>query len=353
MTVGLGLAASVLVGLVAAAFLWPITTASPQHVPLAIAGPAPAVSVVEDQLAAQDEDLFDLTEVADRDAAVEAIEKREVAGAIVVGPETEILTTSAGNPQVAQMLAKIGEAMEAAQAGQAAPPAGEQSGAEQQPGGQPAGEQPGDQPGAEQQPGAGQQPPTVKVTDVVPAGSVSVAANLTMMPGLIGGMAGAVVSLLVVRTPIRRFATLAAVATAGGLVGAAVLGPWFDVLQGNYWLAAAALGMGILAISSFISGLGTLLGRGGMVLGILTIFFIANPWAGLFAPREFLSEPMGTIGAYMPNGAFVDLLRSISFFPDAPTGGHWLVLAIWAGAGLLMLGIGAALQHRRTARQTV
>lgn len=333
MTVGLGLAASVLVGLVAAAFLWPITTASPQHVPLAIAGPAPAVSVVEDQLAAQDEDLFDLTEVADRDAAVEAIEKREVAGAIVVGPETEILTTSAGNPQVAQMLAKIGEAMEAAQAGQAAPPAGGQPGAEQ--------------------PGAGQQPPTVKVTDVVPAGSVSVAANLTMMPGLIGGMAGAVVSLLVVRTPIRRFATLAAVATAGGLVGAAVLGPWFDVLQGNYWLAAAALGMGILAISSFISGLGTLLGRGGMVLGILTIFFIANPWAGLFAPREFLSEPMGTIGAYMPNGAFVDLLRSISFFPDAPTGGHWLVLAIWAGAGLLMLGIGAALQHRRTARQTV
>ena len=303
--IGIGLGVALLIGLFAAAFLWPITTASPQRIPVAVVGPDPAVAAIEGQLNSRNADLFDVTVVADRDAAVRAIETREALGAIVVGQPTEILTTSAGSPQVAQILTQLASAINA-QAG---------------PRGQPA----------------------VTVTDVVPVGAVGAAANIILLPVLIGGIASAVLSLVLVRTPVRRFVTLGVAAVVGGLVGAAVLGPWFDVLEANYWVVSAALAMGILAISAFIAGLGTLFGRAGLGLGIILIVLVGNPWAGLFAPREFLIEPIATIGAYMPNGTVVDLLRSINFFPNAATGGNWLVLAIWAVVGLLMLGIGAAL----------
>lgn len=306
--VGAGLGVSLLIGLVAAAFLWPVTTANPQHVKLAVAGPEQATVAVERQLGARNGELFDFTDVTDRNAAVEAIELREVQGAIVVGERTEILTTSAGSPQVAQLLTRMGNAMSRPQPGQRAP--------------------------------------EVAVTDVVPGGRAGAAGTLTMLPGLIGGIAGAVVSLVLVRTPVRRFATLGTVAVVGGLIGTVVLGPWFDVLQGNYWLLAAALGMGILAIGSVIAGLGTLLGRPGMALGVLLVVLVGNPWGGLFAPREFLAEPMGTIGAYLPNGRVAELLRSINFFPDAPTSAHWLVLGLWAVVGLALLALGTALSRR-------
>lgn len=308
--IGAGLGVSLLVGLFAAALLWPIVTASPQNIPLAVAGPEQAVAGIEQQLAAQDEDLFEITTVDDKAAAVEAIETREVVGAIVVSDGIEILTTSAGSPQVAQMLSQMGTALSS-------------------------------------QAGPGGQAPTVTVTDVVPAGTNGTAANLAMMPTLIGGMAAGVISILLVRTPLRRFATLATVAIAGGLVGAAVLVPWFEVLDGSYLLVASALAMGILAIGSFIAGLGTLLGRAGLGIGAALVMLIGNPWAGTFAPREFLVEPMASIGAAMPNGAIANLLRSISFFPDAATGNQWLILTIWAVVGLAMVGIGAALPRNR------
>ncbi|MFO7193790.1 MULTISPECIES: hypothetical protein [Thermocrispum] len=302
--VGAGLAVALFIGLFVAAFLWPITTASPQHIPLAVAGPQPAVAAVEQQLTARSPELFEVATVPDRQAAVAAIHARDVRGAIVLGQQPEILTASADSLQITQLLNQLGVALNAQLA-------------------------------------AGGLPGTVTVTDVVPVGRAGQAVNIAILPVLIGGIAGAVVALVLVRTPIRRFATLGVTAAAGGLVGGAVLGPWFDVLPGNYWLVSAALAMGMLAIGAFVAGLGTLLGRAGILVAILLVVLVGNPWGAIFAPREFLTEPMATVGAYLPNGAAVELLRSISFFPGASTGGEWLVLAVWAAAGLIMLGAGA------------
>src|SRR5690606_15652440 len=71
--VGAGLAVALFIGLFVAAFLWPITTASPQHIPLAVAGPQPAVAAVEQQLTARSPELFEVATVPDRQAAVAAI----------------------------------------------------------------------------------------------------------------------------------------------------------------------------------------------------------------------------------------------------------------------------------------
>ena len=108
--------------------------------------------------------------------------------------------------------------------------------------------------------------------------------------------------------------------------------PWRTVIGAGI---GAALMVGLFAAA--------LLGRAGLALGAVLVMLIGNPWAGLFAPREFLIEPMATVGALMPNGAIATLLRSISFFPGAATGSQWLILSIWAVVGLCMIMIGAAL----------
>ena len=65
------------------------------------------------------------------------------------------------------------------------------------------------------------------------------------------------------------------------------------------------------------------------------------------APTEFLADPWGSIGAHMPNGTVISLIKSINFFPDASTGNQWLTLVIWAFCGLALLLAGIALQKRK------
>jgi hypothetical protein len=60
-------------------------TASPRDLPIAITGPAEAISAAEQAVDAQAEGAIAFVEVDDRAAAVQAIETREVYGAIVLG----------------------------------------------------------------------------------------------------------------------------------------------------------------------------------------------------------------------------------------------------------------------------
>ncbi len=142
--IGIGIALSAVIVTVLLAFLWPIVTASPKDVPIGIAGPAAVVSQFESQAP----DVFALTEVDDQDAAVTAIEHRELYGALILDPTgPEVLVSSAASPVIAQQLTALAPVLQqqlnAAAAAQFA-----QSGA----------------------PGA---PPTitVEVTDVVPLAS--------------------------------------------------------------------------------------------------------------------------------------------------------------------------------------
>lgn len=306
--VGLGMA---LVGcLFAVAFLWPLTTAHPKDVGLVLAGPAAATAPIEKALGAQG-DAFALRTAPTRADAVAQIERREVAGGIVVGQQgIEVLTASAGGPQVAQLLSQLATGMQA----QAA-----QTG----------------------------RPIAVTTTDVVPGGSAAGAANLTMIPALIAGLTGSIVGFLMVKRPDRRIATLLTAAATAGLLGSAVLGPWFGILHGGYWAQAGGIALGALAIGAFITGLASLIGRGGLVIGALIIVLFGNPWGGFMVPSEFLARPWGVIGSYLPTGTIITLLRSLSFFPDAPTAGRWWTLTAWAIAGLVMLAGGSVLHRRR------
>ena len=124
---GISLALAAVVAVIVLAFAWPAVTAEPNDLPVAIAVPAEAVSAAEAAVDEQSAGAIAFSEVDDRDAAVEVIETREVYGAIVLGQEPEVLTSSASSLPVAQLLGSVAGQLEEgvnAQAAAAAEAAG-------------------------------------------------------------------------------------------------------------------------------------------------------------------------------------------------------------------------------------
>ena len=106
--VGIGVALSLVVGVILLAFAWPSVLAEPKDLAIAVAGPDASVEQVESRVADQADGAIALERVDDREAAVAAIEQREAYGAIVLGEAPtdapEVLVASAASPAVAQLL---------------------------------------------------------------------------------------------------------------------------------------------------------------------------------------------------------------------------------------------------------
>lgn len=314
--VGIGVALAAVVALIVLAFAWPGVTSEPKNVPLAIVGPDAQVEALEAALEERAEGLFEVTTVDDRDAAVAAIETREVYGAILLAPETEVLTASAGSPIVAQQLTAFASVLQSQL---------QEAVAAQVP--------------------EGVTPPTVtvSVTDVVPlaesdprgTGLVSAA-----FPVVLGGMLGGILISVALVGAVRRLVALGVYVVVAGLTIAGIMQGWFGVLQGSYLLNAAVLVAGLLAIGATIVGFAAVVGRPGIAIGPVLFLLIANPIASAAQPVEFLPEPWGAVGQWFPPGAGATLLRDASYFPAADTTFPWIVLAGWAAAGILLALVG-------------
>jgi hypothetical protein len=323
----IGVVLAAVVALIVLAFSWPNVTAEPKDVPLAIVGPEAQVEALEAALDERAPGLFAVTTVDDRDAAVAAIERRNVYGAILLGPDAEVLTASAGSPIVAQQLTAFASVLQAQlQAAVAA------------------------------QTPEGVTPPTVTVavTDVVPlaesdprgTGLVSAA-----FPVVLGGMLGGILISLAIVGTVRRLVALGVYVVVAGLTIAGIMQGWFGVLQGSYLLNAAVLAAGLLAIGATIVGFAALVGRPGVAIGPVLFLLIANPISSAAQPVEFLPEPWGAVGQWFPPGAGATLLRDASYFPAADTTFPWLVLAGWAAVGILLALVGHV-RGDRTAVET-
>jgi hypothetical protein len=325
--VGVGIVLAAVVALIVLAFSWPNITSEPKDLPLGVVGPDAQVSAIEGALDERADGLFEVTVIGDRAAAVAAIEHREVYGAIVLGPDAEVLTASAASPLVAQQLTAFATALQGQlQAAVAA------------------------------QVPEGVTPPTVtvEVTDVVPLadadprGTGLVSASF---PVVIGGMLGGILISVALVGVARRLVALGVYVVIAGLTIGGIMQGWFGVLQGDYLLNAAVLAAGLLAIGAPIVGFAALIGRPGVALGPVLFLLIANPIASAAQPVEFLPEPWGAVGQWFPPGAGATLLRDASYFPAADTAFPWLVLAGWAAAGILLALVGH-IRGDRTAIET-
>ncbi|WP_449372847.1 hypothetical protein [Arthrobacter psychrolactophilus] len=279
--VGLGIAGSLIVALVVLAFLWPAKATTPQHLPVSISGPAAAVTAVKAAVAAQSPETFEFLEAADREGAIAQIQARESYGAIILAEATtsaEVLTAPAANAVATQMLNGIAAQVKATVT------------------------------------------PIVPLSASDPAGSGLAAASFPLM---MGGMIGGILISSLVAGGTRRIVALLGFGISVGLVLTVILQTWFQFLQGDFWLNAIAIGLAIVATSSFIVGCASWLGTKGIAVGAVTTMLIGSPLSSAAMPWQFLPEPWGAIGQYFVPGASNALIRSLSYFPDANNAQQW------------------------------
>lgn len=293
------------------AFAAPALSSGPEGLPLAVSGPEQGVSRVTAALDKEAPGTFDVTTYGSADEAERAILDREAVGGIAVGAEgVTIQTASGAGASHQQLLTGIGSGLER----------------------------------------SGQKVTTTELaatTDDDPSG-VGVAA--LGFPLVFGGMATAALLTLAYRGPVRmRLAGATALALLGGLVVAGILQFGFGVFDGPYGLIALSISAGILAIGATVLGLGALVGTPGIGIGAVTMLLVANPLSGLANGPEWLPQPWGEIGQYLPVGAAGSLIRSVAYFDGGGAAGPAVVLVAWIVAGVALAGLGAGRQRRRTA----
>ncbi|MEH0108516.1 ABC transporter permease [Tersicoccus sp. MR15.9] len=381
-----GLAAAAAVAVVLLAFVWPTVTSSVKDLPVVVVGTEDAANALHRTLT--DDGRFDVRDAATQDEARTALTHREAYAAFVVsGSSIEVLTASAASPVVTQLVAQkvgiIGQGLQrdaitaqtglartAAQDGAKAAAAGAVVGTLQRVAAAqfptpashtgPAWEAFSAQlAGAQQQAAAAKSTattaaaavtaapkPSITITDIAPLSSGDprgTGLGLLGLPLAMGGMIGGLIVALLISGFGRRIAAAGTYALVGGLVLILIMQPWFGLLQGPFLLNWLAMGLGLFATAMTIVGLESLLGRAGIPVGAILTMFVGNPLSSLASPPEFLPGAWGAIGQWFVPGATGNLLRDLSYFPDASTAHGWLVLACWSVAGVLLAVLG---RHR-------
>ena len=290
------------------AFAAPALHSGPEELPLAVSGPEQGVSQVTAALEKESPGTFDVTTYDSSEGAADAIRDREAIGGIAVGADGATVQTAAGaGTAYTQLLQGVG------------------SGLEQ----------------------SGQDVTYDELAATTEDDPTAVGVSTIGLPLVFGGMATAALLLLAYTGSVsRRFAGASAVALLGGLVAAAVLQLGFGAFDGPFWQVTLAIAVGILAISSGVLGLGTLLGRVGIGIGALTMLLVANPLSGLANGPEWLPQPWGEIGQYLPVGATGSLIRSVAYFDGGGASGPMVVLFTWIVGGLVLAGVGASRSRR-------
>ncbi|HEY9291774.1 MAG TPA: hypothetical protein VIP98_10890 [Microlunatus sp.] len=318
----IAVAAAAAVCLVLLAFSWPVLTAKPRELPVAITGQPQLVQQLQATISGQS-DAIELIRVDDRAAAVSAIQDREAVGAVVLDlTQPEVLSAPPAGNGPTQVMNQLTAGL-------------------QQRLGQPAA-------------ATGVAAPQLKITKVVDYGPDDPTGSRLAIVGLpltIGGvLGGALISMAIGRLS-RQLTALGVYALAAGFGLAAILQFWYGALIGQYLINGLALALGVFAVAGVVVGLRRLLGVGGIGLAAVIFILGANPISGATVPSEFLPEPWATLGQATPQGAGPTLLRNLSYFPDASTGQAWLVLGCWAAGGLLLIMI-SLLRRQAPTRST-
>jgi hypothetical protein len=311
---GIGVLLAVIVTVIVLAFLWPSVTASPQGIPIAVAGPAAQTTAVEAALKKASPGTFTFATVSDRSKAVSLIDRRKDYGAIVLGTAPEVLIATAANPTIAQSLEALAPKLQQQRVAAAA---------------------------AKHIPASAIG--TVKTTDVVPLLSTDPRGSTigaSSFPLVLGGILGGALVAVGIVGVWRRVIALGVYAVVGSAAITGVLQGWFGGLAGNYFVNAGAIALVLLGIGGTILGCVALLGRAGVAVGPVLFLLGANPISAAAIPIEFIAKPWGAIGQWFPPGAGATLLRELTYFPKSDMAFPWLVIAGWAVFGLVLSTLG-------------
>lgn len=155
--------------------------------------------------------------------------------------------------------------------------------------------------------------------------------------------------LLVLKVPDARLrlAGVTAFAVFSGLLSSLMLTVVSDVLPGSFLTNAAAIFLLELGMAGFITGLGALLGPGGIALGAVVMFLVGNPLSGIATGPDLLPGPLGSVGQLLPPGAAGAFIRAEGSFAGAGSGAPLAVLTGWAVIALALLLLAVVKGRRR------
>jgi hypothetical protein len=273
---------------------------TPHHVALGYVGDDTTRSALEQQAG----DALDVEVYGSRDEAVTAIARMEVYGSLVVSATgMELLKSTAASPQVAATLtALISKSGATPAVTEMSPlPSGDSSG-----------------------------------------GGLAVMLQVVILGGTIGSMG---LGRLVPRyraNPARGelpllFLILYAFCIGGGVAGLArAFGVGTHV---DYEKLTLCLALVNLAVTASTSALVSVVGAAGAAVGAVLYFLIGAPISGAATAGPLMPVFWHEFGQALPPGAGATLLRRVLYFPDAPIGGPLVTLAVYAGLGLLVLGV--------------
>jgi hypothetical protein len=302
------------VAVILALFVFPQADPEPRDFPIGVAGPPEQVAALQAQLTAEDPGAFDVHHYVDEAAARDAIEDRDVYGALVASADGPVLMTAsaAGSTVATTMELRVTQALAASDA-----------------------------------PGGGAAP---KVIDVVPADSNDPRGggfNAAVLPLLIGGMLTATLVGMLTRPGIRQVGMLAGASALAGVAAVGIIQGWLGILGGDALANAGVITLMVLAVASVATALKALMGDVGIGVAALLMVLIGNPWSGLSSAPELMPTFVGDVGQLFVPGAGGQALRDTAFFDGAALGGHLTVLFAWAAIGLALVGV-AALRRRHS-----
>lgn len=299
---------TVIVSVILTIFAWPVATATPKSIPVGITSTVPNLAQgVQTQFDQQQPGAFKFIEYKDLAAAKTAIAHREVYGALVLTDTPQMLIATGASPGMAQLLTNISVEL-----------------------------------GAQITAANGVNAISFAIEDLAPLGTkdprgAGLAAG--SLPLIIAGIVVGLLGSIRLRKTSQKFLVAGLAAALASFSIVAILNLWLGSLQGNYFLEVAVVALGIAAVALTIMGAAALAGRVGMLLVIGLFFIVGNPLAAISLPVELYPTGFGTFGQYLPLGAEVHLLRSISYFPEASTLTQWATLGSWFAVGVLLLAI--------------
>jgi hypothetical protein len=112
----------------------------------------------------------------------------------------------------------------------------------------------------------------------------------------------------------------------------------FGALVGHFGSLFLTMWLFVLAVCVALTGFAALVGPLASGVLILGLVLFGNPSSGGAVPGPLLNSFYGGLGQVLPQGAAMSALRGVQYFGNRGIGGALLCLAIWAAAGLALLG---------------
>jgi hypothetical protein len=195
---------------------------------------------------------------------------------------------------------------------------------------------------------------TLQVEDVVPLATGDprgVTLGLLVLPLVIASILGGMFLALIAGRGGRAStaAGLLALATAGGVV---LITParLVDALPGNPAALAGVAALAVLSIAAVSRGFVGLVGTPAVGGVFLVFLLVGNLGSGANSAPELLPGFWRVLGPLLPPGAAADALRGVAYFDGAGVARPLTVLAVWAGAGLVLTLLASG-RHRTEPEQ--